>query len=140
MGKMTYAIILAVIVELSLWLWGAPQPFSPIFTWLFHLDTFYASIVWGIILASMLVVATSSIVPLGNVFFNVYGMYARIAVALIGLGIPIISLAAFINNALSGIAGIGIGSFGWIISALICSPLIIAYTFLTLDWVRGTDN
>lgn len=134
MAKLTYALILVIIIEMALYFFaGTSYSQTTLFGLLNNFTGISTNTLYVALIAGLAVFAAGTIV-VGSVYqINMFGVYATIATILITFSLNIVHLGIFVNGQLSDL-GIPMAT---LITMIILTPLLITYLMATIEWVRS---
>lgn len=133
MGKMTYALLTVLLIEMALYFFGGTSyTHSNLFMLISNISGIESNQMWIAIMAA-LALGTAGIVASAFFQLNTYAIYAGIGVFVITFGLSIAHLGAFLYGQLNSIAP----QVAQIITMLIIAPFLISYIIAVMDWVRN---
>lgn len=136
MGKFVYAVLTVFLIEMALYLFGGTTySQSSLFSLLLNPENLTANPFYtGVILIIIAGFAASAIVPGNLLSFSVYAPYAVAVTAVVTFALSIVHFYTFTYGQLSGIMTT---SLAHPITVIIVAPLLVFYTFASLEWIRG---
>jgi hypothetical protein len=136
MAKVIWALLSAFAIELALYMFGGTSyETSSLFKLLIDPSGIGASTFYLLIVGAMLAIGATTII-IGTFYnINIYGIYASVTAVLITLSLIMAHLWTFLNGELTSL-NVDNSS---IIASVIVVPLLAAYMFIVLNYVRAND-
>ncbi len=134
MGKMIYALMTVIIVEMALYFFGGTTYASTsVFSLLQNPENLTSSTFYDLFVVALAVFAAATII-VGNFYqINIYGVYAAIGAAVLTFAISIVNLYLFVYGRLSDLTA----DFAMMISIFIIMPILLTYILAIVEWVRS---
>jgi hypothetical protein len=147
MAKLTAAILLAFIIEVSLFLFGGIQEASGLFEAMMQPSLLSISIFFGIFVLLLSSGAFASVTVGLFTNYNYQGLFSAASASLIVFGMSLVHLWVWLSSQMASIfdpVASAAGSCtatslcnGWIFAALITAPLLIFYIIAITEWSRA---
>ena len=135
MGKITGALIMVFLIEVSLVFFGGTSyNNSALYSFLINPTGFTTMVFYAAMLLILTASAAATIVPTSFYQINQWALFAAAGIGFITFIASITHLWAFINGQLVGI--FSNPSIGGITASLITGPLLIFYMVAVVEWTR----
>ena len=131
MGKMGWAIMSIIIIELALYLLGGLSTANGTFLFNFLSNPSTKSVLYVAVVALLTAFSVAVFVS-SFIQLNTPAVYAIFSLGLLGLAGVIIQLMSFIAGQVNGLNPV----VAWIINGLFVFPLAIYYFTTLMEWVR----
>jgi len=135
MGKYVYAVLLALLIEFGLFLFGGTEyANSSLFAIINEPILILKNPFYLVIEAAIAIFIGAKIVPGNFIELNTYGVYAGVAFVSLTFLLSIVHLWSFMNAQIGSAIS---ESFAQIVTAVVVIPLVVFYAVSTIEWVRA---